>query len=275
MCFGTPQTTAPWLINEEGSLKVLEAAHHHGINTWFTSNAYSNGASEKMIDKHSREKLVLMTKCGLHIGEEMDVNEATFPDEMNQSKDYTCNPVLIPERLIGLSRSTSFQAANCSLARLGTKYIDLPQAQRYDYLKPPEETMKALHDLVQAGKIRYLGTSSIKRHNSRGCSSWWKRTSEPSFSEEIEMNRYCEGTGVGLIPCRLCLREGWLSSYQHPGLTEADRCIIKRVQGVAEKKDWKMSHVALIWLKTKGAIPNVGCTSLKRLARCVSLKGRF
>ncbi|KAJ5946485.1 hypothetical protein N7454_003324 [Penicillium verhagenii] len=297
LSFGPPQPAAPWLLDEEASLEILKAAYDRGINTWDTSNVYSNGASEEILGKAiqkfkiPREKVVIMTKCAFHVGEEIDVIGAAFADEMNQSKDYANQG--------GLTRSAIFQAVDASLARLGTTYIDLLQIQRYDPLTPPEETMKALHDLVQSGKVRYLGASSMWATQFAQLqflaerNGWTKFISMQNYynllyrEEEREMNRYCNETGVGLIPWsplfagRLARPVGEESSlrskrpsYHHPGLTDADKSIIKRVQEVAEKKNWNMSHVALTWLRSKGTIPIVGCTSIEKIDDMCELKGK-
>lgn len=85
----------PWLLDEEESFKVLKSAYDCGINTWDTSNTYSNGLSEEILGSFMkkyeipRHKVVIMTKCAFHVGEESDVLGAAFQKEMNQSKDYT------------------------------------------------------------------------------------------------------------------------------------------------------------------------------------------
>lgn len=198
-----------------------------------------------------------------------------------------------------MTRSGIFHAVDQSLARLGTTYIDLLQIQRFDPLTPPEETMKALHDLVQSGKVRYIGASSMWATQfaqlqflaeSKG---WTKFISMQNYynlcyrEEEREMNRFCNDTGVGLIPWSP-LFAGRLArpvddkssvrskrpSYHHSGLIDADEVIINRVEEIANKKGWKMSHVALIWLKSKGVTPIVGCTSVERIADMGELKGK-
>lgn len=105
----------------------------------------------KAIKKYDipRHKLVLLTKCFGTVGEEPAVKHMAFGDMMKQSKDYVNQG--------GLSRAAIFNAVNDSLKRLETDYIDLLQIHRYDPSVPPEETMKALHDLVQSGKVRYIG----------------------------------------------------------------------------------------------------------------------
>jgi aryl-alcohol dehydrogenase-like predicted oxidoreductase len=203
------------------------------------------------------------------------------------------------DRLTGLTRSAIFKAVDDSLARLGTTYIDLLQIQRYDKVTPPEETMKALHDLVQAGKVRYLGASSMwatqfaelqfiaeKNH-------WTKFVSMQNYynlcyrEEEREMNLFCNKTGVGLIPWsplhagRLARPLGYNASvrskrpsFHHPGITEVDEEIINRVEKVATKKGWKMSEVALVWHKSKGTVPIVGFNSVKRIEEASGMKGK-
>lgn len=94
MAFGEPTPLVPWLLEEEPSLEILKKAYESGINTWDTANCYSNGLSEKIIGKAlkkfdiPRQKVVIMTKCAFHVGEENDVFGPASMDELNQSKDY-------------------------------------------------------------------------------------------------------------------------------------------------------------------------------------------
>ena len=148
---------APWVVEEDEALPLLKAAYDRGINTWDTANVYSNGVSEeiiaKAITKYSipRHKLVILTKC---CG---TVREGNDPETMAQ-KDIDKTVDYINQR--GLSRAGIFNAVNASLRRLNTDYIDLLQIHRFDPTVPAEETMKALHDLVESGKVRYIGASS-------------------------------------------------------------------------------------------------------------------
>jgi aryl-alcohol dehydrogenase-like predicted oxidoreductase len=136
--------------------KLLKGAYDRGLNTWDTANVYSNGESERMIGrvikKHNipRHKLVLLSKCFGTVGEEPGVVHIKYPEQIRQSKDYVNQG--------GLSRAAIFNAVDASLERLGTSYLDLLQIHRFDKTVPVEETMKALHDLVQSGKVRYIGT---------------------------------------------------------------------------------------------------------------------
>ena len=124
-----------------------------------TANVYSNGVSEEMIGrfvkKHNipRHKLVLLTKCFGTVGEEPGISHMKYGNEMRASKDYVNQG--------GLGRQAIFNAVNASLERLQMDYVDLLQIHRYDAKIPVEETMKALHDLVQSGKVRYIGKSVL------------------------------------------------------------------------------------------------------------------
>ena len=130
-------------------------AYERGLNTWDTANVYSNGVSEEMIGrcikKHKlpRHKLVLLSKCYGTVGEQPNVLHIKYPNEIKRSKDYVNQG--------GLSRAAIMNAVNRSLERLQTDYLDLLQIHRYDVTVPVEETMKALHDLVESGKVRYIG----------------------------------------------------------------------------------------------------------------------
>jgi aryl-alcohol dehydrogenase-like predicted oxidoreductase len=149
----------PWVEDDEAKVTaLLKAAYDRGLNTWDTANVYSAGHSEILIGKAvkklsiPRNKLVLLTKCFGTVGEEPGANHIRFP-EMKNTKDYVNQS--------GLSRAAIFNAVDASLARLQMDYIDLLQIHRFDPNTPIEETMKALHDLVQSGKVRYIGASSM------------------------------------------------------------------------------------------------------------------
>lgn len=146
----------PWVMDDEEEVdKLLKGAYDRGLNTWDTANVYSNGVSEeligKTIKKHNlpRHKLVLLSKAYGTVGEEPGINHVKWGTEMKLSKDYVNQG--------GLSRTAIFSAVDRSLERLGTTYLDLLQIHRFDATVPVEETMKALHDLVESGKVRYIG----------------------------------------------------------------------------------------------------------------------
>ncbi|KAK2042738.1 aldo-keto reductase [Colletotrichum somersetense] len=287
-----------WVLDEEESCEILKAAYDRGINTWDTANMYSNGVSEKVIGKAikkysiPREKLVLMTKCAMPVADDISMFAPMYARQMGQSKDYVNQG--------GLSRKTIFKAVDDALDRLGTNYIDLFQIHRFDPATPIEETMKALHELVQAGKILYIGASSMwatqfaQMQFVAEKNGWTKFVSMQNFynlvyrEEEREMIRFCKETGVGIIPwsplfggalARSLKKEktsirSQVKGVTNPGLTEADENIIRRVEEVAEKKGWTMSHVALAWVRCKGGIPITGFNSVKRIDEAGELRGK-
>lgn len=217
----------------------------------------------------------------------------------NLVSEIICSNSSVTDRDRGLSRNAIFTAVENSLARLGTTYIDVLQIHRYDQDTPPEETMRALHDLVQAGKVRYIGASSMwatqfaQLQFIAEAKNWTKFISMQNYynlcyrEEEREMNRFCRNTGVGLIPWspmyagRLArpvgsdksARAGMPNPY-HPSLTSADKEIIGRVEQLANKKCWKMNDVALAWHKSKGTVPIVGLNSVGRVEDVCNLLGK-
>jgi len=287
-----------WVVEEKEGLELLKGAWDRGLNTWDTANVYSNGVSEKIIGKAlkqfniPREKLVLLSKCYGVVGEQPGLRHITWPAEMKQSKDYVNQG--------GLSRTAIFKAVNASLERLGTDYIDLLQIHRFDATVPVEETMKALHDLVQSGKVRYIGASSMWAYQFANMqyvaekNGWTKFISMQNHyslcyrEEEREMNKFCHETGVGLIPWAPLFR-GHLArplgtdttrsktgqpSVMSRGLSDEDEAIIKRVQELADKKGWKMSHVALVWIIQRGTIPIVGFSNIARIDEACEVRGK-
>lgn len=301
-------------------MELLKGAYDRGLNTWDTANVYSNGESEKFIARAikkynlPRHKLVILTKCFGIVGEEPGVRHIQYGAEMNASKDYVNQG--------GLSRQAIFNAVDASLARLETPYIDLLQIHRFDKSVPVEETMEALHDLVKSGKVRYIGASSMWAYQFaqyQFCAEkhgWTKFVSMQNhyslvsvFSlpllpgvhrigteyelliphqcyreEEREMNKFCQETGVGLIPWAPLYRGNLARPLNTETLRSknnmfgevkgADVEIIKRVQELADKKGWKMSHVALAWIIQKGTIPIVGFSKLERLDEACEVRGK-
>jgi len=289
----------PWVIDDYAEVdKLLKGAYDRGLNTWDTANVYSNGESEKMIaatiKKHKipRHKLVLLTKCFGTVGEEPNVLHIKYPDQIKSSKDYVNQG--------GLSRAAIFNAVDASLERLGTDYIDLLQIHRFDKTVPVEETMKALHDLVQWGKVRYIGASSMwayqfaKLQQCAESHGWTKFVSMQNHyslcyrEEEREMNPYCHETGVGLIPWAPLYRgllarplgsdstprEESMKGNPMFKIDEVDNAIISRVSELAKKHGWKMSQVALAWIIQRGTVPIVGFSNLNRLDEAVDVKGK-
>ena len=292
MSFGSPDWL-PWVLDEEKSLPLLKAAYDRGLNTWDTANIYSNGVSEIIIGKAlkkydiPRHKVVILSKCFSHVGEEPWMMSSP---EMQNAKDYINHG--------GLSRQAIFQAVDASLERLDTPYMDLLQIHRFDKETPIEETMEALHDLVRMGKVRYIGASSMFAYQfamMQQCAEshgWTKFVSMQNHynllyrEEEREMNKYCDLTGVGLIPwaplCRGVLArppgadKTTRSSKDgsQTGYSDVDQKIIKRVQEIADKKGWKMSHVALAWINKRIASPIIGFSSVERIDESLDVRGK-
>ncbi|KAK0471495.1 NADP-dependent oxidoreductase domain-containing protein [Armillaria novae-zelandiae] len=176
MSFGSPKWV-DWVLDEEHSFPILKAAWDKGINTIDKANVHSNGESERIIGvfmekvcaflyipyslmaKHGvkryhipREEIIIATKCHRIVGKATTVRVKVF-DHLKKTRDYVTQ--------WGLSRAAIFNAVEASLVRLKTNYIELLQIHRYDDLTPPEETMKALHDLIQSAKVRYIGASTM------------------------------------------------------------------------------------------------------------------
>ncbi|XDG00584.1 hypothetical protein ABKA04_000199 [Annulohypoxylon sp. FPYF3050] len=300
MSFGDTKAQ-PWAVDEEEALPLLKYAYDKGLNTWDTANVYSQGASEvivgKAIKKYNipREKVIIMTKCFWAVGETPEVRHFMHGAAVDKSKDYV--------NQYGLSRLAIFNAVEASLKRLDLDYVDVLQIHRYDPHTPIEETMKALHDLVQLGKVRYIGASSMWAVNfaryqfAAEKNGWTKFISMQNHynllyrEEEREMNRFCKDTGVGLIPwaplCRGHLArppaqfgtterskmEKDTSPGSH-GTVEPDLSIIGRVQELAQKKGWPMSHVALAWINQRVASPIIGFSSTKRIDEAIEAGGK-
>ncbi|KAI1325229.1 aldo/keto reductase [Xylariaceae sp. FL0255] len=306
MSFGDSKAQS-WALDEAEALPLLKHAYDNGLNTWDTADVYSNGVSEEMIGKAlkkysiPRHKVVIMTKCFWGVGETPDVYRYVTPVPMGRAKDYT--------NAYGLSRAAIFFAVEESLRRLGTDYIDVLQIHRFDHETPVEETMKALHDLVVMGKVRYLGASSMwtfqfaQMQFAAEKNGWTKFVAMQNHynllyrEEEREMNRFCNSTGVGLIPwsplcrghlCRPLSAFGStprsVSEKEMGGMAfkvttgsevgEPDVSIIKRVQELAEKKGWTMTQVSLAWINAKVTSPIVGFSSVKRIDEAMDVRGK-
>ncbi|RDB16551.1 Aldo-keto reductase dtxS3 [Hypsizygus marmoreus] len=292
MSFGSSEW-AEWVLNEEQSIEVIQAAWDLGINTIDTANVYSNGESERLIGKWieeykiARERIVIATKCFALVGEKPSLPTHFFPDLVKQ-RDYVNQS--------GLSRAAIFNAVHASLARLKVTYIDLLQIHRFDPDTPLEETMKALHDLVESGKVRYIGACSMRAWQlalmnelaeRKGWTKFVSMQSEYSLlyrEEEREMYAYCKYHGIGVIPWSP-LTGGLLARPLHAETTRsrqakgtqfetklsaADEQIINRVEEIAKKRELKMAQVATAWVASKIDSPIVGANSAQRLSESIT-----
>lgn len=302
MSFGS-KAWQPWVIEEGEALPLLKAAYDRGLNTWDTANVYSNGVSEEIIGKAikkyeiPRNKLVILSKCYGYVGETPDVRGIAYGQAIGQSKEYVNRG--------GLSRTAIFEAVNASLARLDTPYMDLLQIHRFDPHTPIEETMEALHDLVRSGKVHYIGASSMYAYQFamyQHCAEkhgWTKFISMQNHysllyrEEEREMNSFCNATGVGLIPWAPLCRGHLARPPSQFGTTtrsegeknaphfktrehveKSDKEVISRVQELAEKHEWKMSHVALAWIGKRVSSPIIGFSSVERMDEALDARGK-
>src|SRR6202789_4534169 len=192
MTFGTPERgDHPWTLPEQQSRPLIRKAIEMGINFFDTANAYSDGTSEEIVgqalkDYARRDEVVIATKV-------------FFPMFKGPNGG-------------GLSRKAIFTAIDASLRRLGMDYVDLYQIHRWDYSTPIEETMEALHDVVRAGKARYIGASTMsawqfaKAQHVAERNGWTRFVSMQNHynliyrEEEREMIPLCLDQGVGCIP---------------------------------------------------------------------------
>ncbi|KAB8210152.1 NADP-dependent oxidoreductase domain-containing protein [Aspergillus parasiticus] len=285
MTFGNPSWEgSPWVLPEAEALPLLKKAYDCGINTWDTANTYSNGMSEILIGKAlqqyniPRSKVVIMTKL--------------YYPVLEPESNARPNPAVNDGHLVnqmGLSRKHIFEAVDASLARLKSSYIDVLQLHRIDDTQP-EEVMRALHDLVQMGKIHYLGASSMycwqlaRLQYAAKMNNWTTFTSMQGLynllyrEEERETNRFCQAEGIGLIPwsplARGLLARPWNVKTDRSVKDaktakwfsgEPDQKIITRVDQLAQSKGCSMSALAISWLLKKGACPIVGLNSVERI----------
>ncbi len=264
----TPGSHA-WTLNEADSQPFLKQALDLGINFFDTANVYSRGASEEVLGRFlksntRRENTVIATKVNFPMREEPNGG--------------------------GLSRKAIFGEVDASLRRLQTDYIDLYQIHRLDPETPPEEMLEALHDLVKAGKVRYLGASSMyawefaKLLYLADLHGWTRFVSMQNHynliyrEEEREMMPLCLAEGIGVIPWsplargRLArpsggentrrLQTDQFGKKMYAGTEEADRKVIDQVAAMAEKKGVPQASLALAWMLSKPYIhsPIVGAT---------------
>ncbi|OBT66865.1 hypothetical protein VE03_04145 [Pseudogymnoascus sp. 23342-1-I1] len=292
MSIGNPEW-ANWVAGPEKALPLLKAAYDRGINTWDTANIYSNGDSERVIAQAikkydiPRHKLVLMTKAFSCVGEQQ-FHAYPIIEDLKRTKDYV--------NQFGLSRTAIFTALNESLKRLETDYIDFFWIHRFDEDTPIEETMRALHDLVTAGKIRYIGASSMWTYQFASMQFCAEKNGWTKFvamqnrynllyrEEEREMIKFCKQTNVAVIPWGP-LAEGQLArplqvrgtttrSEGSPELRKESAEIINRVEELAKKKGWTMAQVTLAWTMKRVTSPIIGFSSAERIDDALSARGK-
>ncbi|MEM1506264.1 aldo/keto reductase [Domibacillus sp. 8LH] len=274
MSFGVAERWIhPWVLNEEHSRPIIKKALELGINFFDTANVYSDGTSEEIVgralkDFASRDEIVLATKV-------------YFP--MSEAPNSG-----------GLSRKHIMSEIDKSLKRLGTDYVDLYQIHRWDYNTPIEETMEALHDVVKAGKARYIGASAMyawqfqKALHTAEKNGWTRFVSMQNHlnllyrEEEREMLPLCREEKIGVIPYSPLasgrLTRDWAETTQrsetdqiqkskYDATADADRLIVERVAAIAEERGVPRIQIALAWLLQKEPVtaPIIGATKTSHL----------
>jgi aryl-alcohol dehydrogenase-like predicted oxidoreductase len=264
----------PWVLDEDAAQGFFEQAVELGITFWDTANVYSGGSSEEFTGRamrtySTREQIVLATKVHGH---------------MHDGPGGS-----------GLSRKSIMENVDASLRRLGTDYIDLYQIHRFDPATPIEETMQALHDVVRAGKARYIGASSMwawqfaKMQHIAQLNGWTEFVSmQDQYNliqreEEREMYGLCADLGVGVIPwsplARGRLTRPWGSDTTRDGSDQmmrfygdADAAVVGAVEKVAAERGVPMAQIALAWVLRNPVItaPIVGATKPHHLVDAVA-----
>lgn len=274
MTYGTSQWR-DWVLDEQASRPFIKRALEAGINFFDTADMYSKGESERVVGKAlldyaHREDFVLATKVYNAMGD--------GPNDR------------------GLSRKHIMHGIDASLTRLGTDYVDLYQIHRWDYETPVEEFMEALHDVVKAGKVRYIGASSMhawqfaKAQHVADINGWTRFvTMQPMYNlvyreEEREMLPLCADQGVGVIPWSPLAR-GVLAGKKQGEAGESTRArtddntrkwrlgsdtdqpVIDALREVAEARGAKMAQVALAWVASHPQVtaPIVGASKTAQL----------
>jgi aryl-alcohol dehydrogenase-like predicted oxidoreductase len=298
MTFGTP-AWRPWIKNEEEARPIVRRAVELGINVFDTADMYSAGISEEITGRLLREFAVR--------DEVVVATKLFFPVELGFKGQNAPGPAPAPRpNQQGLSRKRIFAAAEASLKRLGTEWIDLYQIHRFDRDTPIEETMEALHELVKCGKVRYLGASSMwawqfaKMQQVATMRGWTPFISMQNHynllyrEEEREMIPLCRDQGVGVLPWSPLAR-GFLAGNRgrddrSAGATaraqtddiaqrfyyqESDFAVIDALKSVAQARGASMARVAYAWLLQRPSVtaPIVGASHVWQLEEAVSAVG--
>ena len=278
MTYGTSEWR-DWVLDEEQSRPIIQRALELGINFFDTADMYSKGISEEVTgralrDFTRRDEVVISSKVFFPMGE--------GPNQR------------------GLSRKHIMESIDATLKRLGTDYVDLYQIHRFDYGTPMEETLEALHDIVKAGKARYIGASSMfawqfaKYLYLADLHGWTRFISMQNHynmiyrEEEREMNPLCQEEGIAVIPWSPLAR-GFLAgtrSKKGDGETvrarsdefahemyyqEQDFQLVERVVHTAERYNVKPAQIALAWLLRKPGVtaPIIGASKMRYLEEAV------
>lgn len=280
MSYGVPERGAhAWTLPEDVSRPFLRRALELGINFFDTSNSYSDGTSEEIV--------------GRALGEFAKRDEVVIATKVFHRMRSDPNGV-------GLSRKAIFAEIDASLRRLDTDYVDLYQIHRWDPHTPIEETLEALHDVVKAGKARYLGASSMwayqfsKALYTSELNRWTKFISMQNHynllyrEEEREMLKLCAEQGIAVMPwsplARGRLTRKWdaaptdrigkdvYGNTLYDKSDASDQAIVERVERLATARKLPMAQVGLAWILSKPVVtsPIVGATKMQHLEDAVA-----
>ncbi|RKP58215.1 aldo/keto reductase [Cohnella endophytica] len=267
-----------WVLDEEQSRLIIKKALELGINFFDTANVYSDGTSEEFVgralkDYANRDEVVIATKVY---------------NRMHEGPNGA-----------GLSRKAIMSEIDKSLKRLETDYVDLYQIHRWDYNTPIEETMEALHDVVKAGKARYIGASAMYAWQFQKAlyvaekQGWTRFVSMQNHlnliyrEEEREMLPLCKEEKIGVIPYSPLaggrLTRDWqqtthrsetdqIAKQKYDATADTDRLVVERVAAIAEKRGVSRVQIALAWLLQKEPVtaPIIGATKMTHLEDAVN-----
>ena len=276
MSFGEPaRGNHEWTLDEEASRPLIRQAVEAGVTFFDTANVYSAGSSEEIVGRAlaeygRRDEFVIATKVN---------------GEMHSGPNGK-----------GLSRKAILSEIDHSLRRLGTDYVDLYQIHRWDPSVPIEETLEALHDVVRAGKARYIGASSMwawqfsKAQHTARAQGWTPfRSMQDHYNllnreEEREMFPLCADEGVGVIPwsplARGLLTREWgtttarseTDAFGKTLYADSDKAVVDAVGEVASARGVSRAQVALAWVLRNPVVtgPIVGATKASHLSDAVA-----
>ncbi|KAJ4311075.1 CSG1/SUR1-like protein [Neodidymelliopsis sp. IMI 364377] len=290
MSYGDPSQGNSWSLPEDQALPLLYHAYKR-------ADAYGQGTSESIIGKAIKEyqiprpNLVILSKCFFGIDPEI-VKDGQHNMALSMTNDgHMVNRV-------GLSRKHILDAVDASVARLGT-YIDVLQIHRLDHETPPEEIMRALNDVVESGKVRYIGASSMAAwelqmlNNVAASKNYHRFISMQNYhnliyrEEEREMHPYCDFAGIGLIPWSPLATGILARPWSEMGATkraqdnqflsfmyqEEDKAIVDKLEEVSKRLGKSMASVAIAWSLQKGVNPILGLSSVERVDEAVETIG--
>ncbi|KAH8980538.1 Aldo/keto reductase [Lactarius akahatsu] len=294
MSYGDPHWQR-WVLGEKEAIEHVKFAYERGVNAFDTADLYSNGLSEVYLGNAikvlnlPREEIVVMTKVFFAVG------------KIGDEAIWTSTPADLDKigfvNQHGLSRKHIFDSVKKSLERLQLDYIDVLQCHRFDTSTPIEETMQALHDVVKAGYVRYIGMSSCYAwqfhvmqnyaitNNLTPFISMQNHHSLVYREEEREMFPTLSHFGVGIIPWSPLARGLLTRPFKTDAVTSRGNAdlytneylegagtqeVVNRVEEISKKRGISMAQVSLAWSLTRVTAPVIGSTSIKNLEELIN-----